>query len=207
MSTLMGTVRKFLSESPNMTEGGSDLSYWRSLAIRAKYDHLNNSETVAKTPEHHITLIHQPTIPGKYQEYNRQYLVRDGSGDVSYRADFKDHKFSSHPHLNGSYSSMVIKVNQKDRVSSITKQIYDHELQKHDYLISDSNQYEGGKHIWKHITKDYEESGKHLYLYDGDIHHKITHQEILDKEDYIWGNGDVFTGRRLVISHHPIEKS
>lgn len=200
MTSLINEVRAFLSESPEMVMGGRN-PLWTMYTNRAKDNHIKNGEHIGQIGDDRITKIKDGG------DYSTQYLVhhKEPNEHPKLRVEFKNHQFSSLPNKSGSYASLVHKNDGvHDSVRQHLKDIYDHELKNQDYVTSDMTQYEGGKILWKDLSKHFEDSGKHLYLHDGNSHQRVSHSNIINGEHMIWGDHPKFSNIRLVVSNDPL---
>jgi hypothetical protein len=191
----MKSFNVILKESPEIIHGGQN-PLWKMYTNMADSIHKTHGIHVAD----HITLVHDSS-GYKNPDFNRQYLMHGSIGSPKLRVEFKNHKFDQLKGLRGTYASLVHKGDTSDNISDGLKTIYDSELSSHDYLTSDSTQMEGGRYIWKNLTKDYENSGKHLYVHDGQKFTKVSHKDIINSEHLIWGQGSNFSNVRLVVSN------
>lgn len=196
----MKSIKEILMEMPQLMDVTNPESWRKDMHVAHK-NHLQYGTLVHSDEHTNMTRTQEHTTPkDKWVHYASQYQVHQHNNKEHplLHVEFKDHKMNG---KNGSYVSKIIKHDKNSNIWNHIKSIYDKELANHDYLISDSQQYEGGKHVWKKLTKDYEGAGKHLYLHDENGLHKISHQHILDNEHAIWGYPDHFSNKRLVVSN------
>lgn len=195
MTRVFEEIRQILMEMPTIMDGGQN-SLWDMYTKIAEKTHRSNKD--AKDIGDNVTRLE---VNGT-SELNRQYVAHGEPGNPLLRMEFKNHSFSDIPDKTGSYASLVHKgASIKTSVSDKLKKIYDHELNTHDYITSDANQYEGGKILWKKMTNDFENEGKNIYIHDGEKLTKVSHQDILNGEHSIWGTGSNFAKTRLVVSN------
>jgi hypothetical protein len=196
----MKSFKEILMEMPQLISVKRPI-LWEIEAKTAMNKHLSDGELVSDDGEHRTTVIKNSSPVEQFVKFARQYQVNTKDAQPKLHIEFKNHSIGKR---NGTYSSKLVKLNPSDHVWNHVKSIYDRELDSHDYLISDANQYEGGKHVWKKLSKTYEDSGKHLYIQDHEKLTKVTHADILNGEHSIWGDADKFQHVRLVVSHDPL---
>lgn len=161
-----------------------------------------SGDVVTETPTHRVTVTHSD---GNF-EWSRQYIKHkiDNPKSIDLRMDFSDHKMHTPSgDKSGTYASVIVKhhTNRNPEYQTL-KSVYDRELNNKDYLISDSMQHEGGVATWKRLASDYLNSGKHVYLKDGNEFKKLDSVDYLNAHhDSIWGYGHSFASKRIVVSN------